>query len=246
MKKLRVNQLCFNYGPQQILHNINFELPAQHTLALIGPSGCGKSTLLHLLAGLLTPTSGDYEQPFAPLSVMFQAPRLMPWKTAAANIGLGLKAWNIHKAQRVQRSMDFGELMGLSQQDLHKYPKELSGGMQSRVALARALIIQPELLLLDEPFSALDIGLKQELYQLLRAQIELQKMTVLMITHDLMEAVRLADQIYVMPPHPGQIIHEISIRHPHQLRDEQWVYQTTADLLQDEMIQQSFFNQANK
>src|SRR5690625_8041788 len=119
--------------------------------------------------------------------------------------------------------------MGLSQQDLHKYPKELSGGMQSRVALARALIIQPELLLLDEPFSALDIGLKQELYPLLRAQIELQKMTVLMITHDLIEAVLLADQIYVMTPDPGHIIHEIYMRHPHKSRDAQWMHQTTAD-----------------
>jgi len=116
--------------------------------------------------------------------------------------------------------------------------------MQSRIALARALITQPELLL-DEPFSALYIGLKHELYGLLRQHIEEQQMTVVMITHDLIEAVRLADQICVMALQPGRIIHQLTLSSPHAVRDNHWVYQTTAELLQHKKIQQSFFHKAH-
>src|SRR5690606_532031 len=122
-----------------------------------------------------------------------QEPRLMPWKTALDNIALGLKALGIPKPVRRRRAAELGRRMGLSRDDLAKYPHELSGGMQSRVALARALATRPDLLLLDEPFAALDIGLKTELYELLSEQIERFNTAVLMITHDLMEAVRLAD-----------------------------------------------------
>src|SRR5699024_6592072 len=245
MKRLIVRELSFNYGLHTILDQISFDLSARQTLALVGPSGCGKSTLLHLLAGLLPSYTGEITQPFGPLAVMFQDPRLMPWKSAETNMAIGLKAIGVPKAERIQRSNEFGLKMGLARQDLKKYPHELSGGMQSRIALARALIIQPELLLLDEPFSALDIGLKHELYALLRQHIELQQMTVVMITHDLMEAVRLADQICVMAPQPGRIIHQLAIASPHSERNNRWIYQKTAELLQNEKIQQSFFQKTN-
>lgn len=244
MKHLIVRGLSFKYGLQNILDQINFELPARQTLAIVGPSGCGKSTLLHLLAGLLPYDGGEIRQPFRPLAIMFQTPRLMPWKSAETNIAIGLKAMGLPKVERIQHSKDFGLKMGLNHADLKKYPHELSGGMQSRIALARALITKPELLLLDEPFSALDIGLKHELYALLRQHIEEQQMAVAMITHDLMEAIRLADQICVMAPQPGHIIHQLTLTRPHAVRDNHWIYQTTAELLQHEKIQQSFFHKA--
>ncbi|MGB6103703.1 MAG: ATP-binding cassette domain-containing protein, partial [Pusillimonas sp.] len=130
--------------------------------------------------------------------------------------------------------------LGLSDEDVLKYPHELSGGMQSRVALGRALALAPELLLLDEPFSALDVGLKAELYGLLREQVMRRGTAVLMITHDLMEAVRLADRIIMMAPDPGRLVREFTVALPQASRDDAWVYQTTGELMQVEEVRIGF------
>lgn len=240
MKQLQVHHLHHSYGTVEVLNNINFSVSSGETLALLGPSGCGKSTLLHIIAGLLPHSEGRLEQDFATLSCMFQSPRLLPWQTALDNIALGLKAQRTDKQERLQRASQLALQLGLTAADLTRYPHELSGGMQSRVALARALLVKPDLLLLDEPFSALDIGLKLELYLLLRQHIEHNHTAVIMITHDLMEAARLADYILMMAPNPGRILTELPLTQPHSQRDDSWIYQTSATLLQHPQVRLGF------
>lgn len=240
MKYLLIEQLYHKYGIVEVLNNINLEVRSGETLALVGQSGCGKSTLLHLVAGLLTCSEGSIRQPFERMACMFQSPRLLPWQSALDNIALGLKARGVGRQARHSQAGALAMRLGLEDDDLHKYPHELSGGMQSRVSLARALILEPELLLLDEPFSALDIGLKQELYQLLRQHVEQKHTTVIMITHDLMEAVRLADRILMMAPKPGRILAQYPLEQPHAQRGDAWTYETGAKLLQEPLVRFGF------
>lgn len=240
MSALHIRHLYHRYGLTEVLADVNLDLSAGETLALVGPSGCGKSTLLHVVAGLLRPTEAEMQSTFRGVSCVFQEPRLMPWKTALDNIALGLKALRVPRAARRRRAAELGARMGLSMQDLAKFPHELSGGMQSRVSLARALAPGPDLLLLDEPFSALDIGLKAELYGLLTEQVSRFNTAVLMITHDLMEAVRLADRILMMVPGPGRLVREFALQTPQARRGGSWVYQTTAELMQQDEVRIGF------
>ena len=240
MSALQIRDLRHRYGATEVLAGINLDLHAGEVLALLGPSGCGKSTLLHIVAGLLIPSEAILHSSFNRLSCVFQEPRLMPWKTALDNIALGLKAQGVARTDRRARATELGARMGLGPDDLDKYPHELSGGMQSRVSLARALVIGPDLLLLDEPFSALDVGLKAELYALLVDQVRRFRTAVLMITHDLMEAVRLADRILMMAPEPGRLVHEVSLNAAQEARSSTWVYQSSAALMQEEAVRMGF------
>ena len=240
MSALRVRHLFDRDGLTDVLADVNLDLRAGETLALVGPSGCGKSTLLHIVAGLLTPSEGSLQSDFRTVSCVFQDPRLLPWKTAADNIALGLKALGRPKHARRREAHELGLRLGLAAADLDKYPHELSGGMQSRVALARALAIRPDLLLLDEPFSALDIGLKTRLYELLDTQVRQTGTAVLMITHDLMEAVRLADRILMMAPNPGRLVKELALEAAPAMRNGNWVYETTAALMQVDEVRIGF------
>ncbi|MCC7059666.1 MAG: ATP-binding cassette domain-containing protein [Burkholderiaceae bacterium] len=228
------------FGPRVALEDIDLGVSQRQTVALVGPSGCGKTTLLHLVAGLLPLREGTITNRFASTACMFQQPRLLPWKTARENIALGLKARGLARAACTGRAVELGQRLGLSTDDLAKFPHELSGGMQSRVALARALVLDPQLLLLDEPFSSLDIGLKTELYALLAEHQASRGMAVLMITHDLMEAVRLSDHILVMIADPGRIARRMVLRDRQVRRDDDWVYRSTAALLQDPVVRRSF------
>lgn len=240
MSALRIRKLHHRYGLSEVLTDINLDLEAGETLALVGPSGCGKSTLLHIVAGLLVPSEGQVQSAFRQPASVFQEARLLPWQRALDNIALGLKARHLPRPERRQQAAALGLRMGLSPEDLKKYPHELSGGMQSRVALARALVTQPDLLLLDEPFSALDIGLKAELYALLAEQTQEANTAVLIITHDLMEAVRLADRIVMMVPEPGRILRAYPITAPRHARSDAWIYQTTAVLMRQEEVRTGF------
>ena len=238
--QLEIRHLTHRYALEDVLRDVNLDLYAGETLALVGPSGCGKSTLLHIIAGLLTPTQGQVQSSFRGLGCIFQQPRLMPWKDALGNIALGLKALGVPGHRRRTQAAQLALRLGLSEGDLGKYPHALSGGMQSRVALARALVTQPDLLLMDEPFSALDVGLKHELYGLLREQVALRGTAVLMITHDLMEAVRLADRIVVMAPQPGRVLRSFMVPLAQEQRSEAWIYERTARLVQMPDVRESF------
>ena len=237
---LRIRNLQHSFGLTQVLDNIQLDLAPAHTLALVGPSGCGKSTLLHIVAGLLKASEGEVRSDFKRIACVFQQPRLMPWKNVLDNIALGLKAAGMPAGERRRKAEAMALAMGLEAHSHRQYPHELSGGMQSRVALARALAVSPDLLLLDEPFSALDIGLKLTLYQMLREHVRQQGCAVLMITHDLMEAVRLADMILMMAANPGRILRGFALGTAQQARSDAWIHHTTALLLQDPAIRQGF------
>lgn len=239
-KRLSVSGVGHAYALTEILSNIDLEVDAGSVTALVGPSGCGKTTLMHLVAGLMTLRDGRIESSFVNPACVFQQPRLLPWKTTLDNIGLGLKAAGVGRLARRQRATALAARVGLAADDLDKFPHQLSGGMQSRVALARALVLEPDLLLLDEPFSALDIGLKAELYRLLAEHMAHRDMGTLMITHDLMEAVRLSDTILVMAPEPGRIVQRVRLAHPAQARDESFVYHNTAVLLEHPTVRKVF------
>lgn len=238
--RLRVRGLGHEFVRTRVLDDIHFELAAGELCALVGPSGCGKTTLLHLCNGLLDVQDGVIDNDFASQASMFQQPRLLPWQSTLDNIALGLKAAGVARRERQQRARALALRLGLAASDMDKFPRQLSGGMQSRVALARALLLQPQLLLLDEPFSALDIGLKAELYQLLLNEQAERGMAVLMITHDLMEAVRLCDSILLMAAEPGRIVARYQLALPALQRDDAWVYQHTAELLQQPAVRASF------
>lgn len=237
---LDIRSLSHSYPPRTVLEDIGFSVPAGRTVALVGPSGCGKTTLLHLCAGLLSVQKGQLGNPFQRPAVMFQQPRLLPWKTTHDNIALGLQALGVPVAERQARAAELAAAVGLDALALGQFPHELSGGMQSRAALARALVLAPDLLLMDEPFSALDIGLKQQLHRLLLAHQAAHGLTVLMITHDLMEAVRLADSILVMATDPGRIVHRLELQQPARLRSDAEVYRLTAEFLQHPAVCASF------
>ncbi len=238
--KLVVRGLGHGFARRVVLSDVDFDVEAGRAVALVGPSGCGKTTVMNLCAGLLHVREGTVASSFVNPACMFQQPRLLPWKTALDNIAIGLKAAGLARGERHARARGLALRMGLSADDLDKFPHQLSGGMQSRVALARALVLEPDLLLLDEPFSALDVGLKEELYGLMLADRLARGTGVLMITHDLMEAVRLSDTILVMAPAPGRIVTRFDIAMPAQRRDDAWVYRRTAEILQARAVRESF------
>lgn len=240
MSLLRISGLSHRYTLVDILANIDLQVFRGQTVALLGPSGCGKSTLLHCVAGLLTPSEGTIESSFQRLGMVFQQPRLMPWKRTSDNIALSLKAAGISREERRQRATELAQTLGLDMGDMGKYPHELSGGMQSRVALGRALALSPDLLLLDEPFSALDVGLKSELYSLVRQHLVQNQAAALLITHDVMEAVRLADRVVMMASDPGRIVREFTLDTPCDQRNDAWVYAMAGQLMQTVEVKTGF------
>ncbi|MFE1599333.1 ABC transporter ATP-binding protein [Methylobacterium sp. ID0610] len=180
-------------------------------LCLLGPSGCGKSTLLNLIAGFEAPTSGEIrvagqrvERPGADRGVVFQQPTLMPWLTVLDNVAFHLKLKGVAKAERRERAQHYVDLVGLRGFERH-YPAELSGGMSQRVGIARALLMNPAVILMDEPFAALDAQTKSEMQEELVAIWERVKATVIFVTHAVDEALVLGTRIAVMSRRPGRI-----------------------------------------
>lgn len=237
---LRVRGIAHAFAREAVLDGIDFDLRAGEIVALVGPSGCGKTTLLHLCAKLLHPDSGTIDDGFVTRACMFQQPRLLPWKSALDNVAIVLAARGVDRGEREHRAREIGLRLGLAHADFAKFPHQLSGGMQSRIALARALVIEPDLLLLDEPFSALDIGLREEMYRLLLDHLAVRPVGVLMITHDLGEAVRLSDRILVMAAHPGRIVARVELDFPAARRDDEWIHAGTARLLARTEVRESF------
>lgn len=211
-----------SFGPSRVvLSDINCSVGRGEFVALLGPSGCGKSTLLRLIAGLTTATAGSLELGGLPpeaarrqsqrVAFVFQDPNLLPWRSVAANIELPLELRGVSRADRSNAARDILPLIGLTPDDARKRPRDLSGGMRMRVSLARALITQPDVLLLDEPFAALDDVLRQQLNEELVRIWQARAWTGLFVTHNVAEAVFLSQRVLVMSSRPGRIAADIKV-----------------------------------
>jgi NitT/TauT family transport system ATP-binding protein len=205
----------------EALADVSFSVDEGQFVTLVGPSGCGKSTLLQILAGLIAPTAGEVriagECISAPMpdkiGMVFQDPTLLPWKTTLANVEFPLDLRGVDREARRKRSAALIELVGL-REFAHHYPHELSGGMRQRVAIARGLAQDPRLILMDEPFAALDEQTRTRMgHDLLEIWQKTGK-TVFFITHSLTEAIYLSDVVLVMSPRPGRILDTIAINFP--------------------------------
>ncbi len=241
MARLKVENLSFSFGYDTILEEMDFEINEGEVVSIVGPSGGGKTTLLRLCAGLLDRQDGKIENSFTTQSIAFQDPRLLPWKNVIDNIAFGLKAMGVSTEEREKRAKEIALKFDLEESDFDKFPKELSGGMSQRVSFARALVTKPKLLFLDEPFSALDIGLKRELQNHIMELIAKKEITIFFITHDIMEAIRLSDKILLLSPDPvGKIVKEFTFDTPQPKRDNEYVYSQTAKILSDRDIIETF------
>jgi ABC-type nitrate/sulfonate/bicarbonate transport system ATPase subunit len=212
MQTLELRNVNKRFGGLQVLQNINLKIEKGEFAAIVGPSGCGKSTILRMISGLEEPTTGEVLSNGVPITkpdpsrlLIFQEHALYPWRTVEKNVGFGMELAKIPEKERKARIREVLDKVGLDGFQNY-YPHQLSGGMRQRVSIARALVMNPEVLLLDEPYGALDaitrLSMQNELLRLWKGSGQ----TMLLITHDIDEAVYLADTIYVMSPRPGHII----------------------------------------
>ncbi|WP_163559364.1 ATP-binding cassette domain-containing protein [Halomonas sp. NO4] len=227
------------FGMSRVLDRVSLTLAPGESVCLVGPSGCGKTTLLRIAAGLVTPTEGGVKDSFHRSAVVFQEGRLLPWRRLLDNIALGLKAAGVPRRERRARARTLAAELGLADRHDH-FPHELSGGMQQRVALARALAVEADCLLLDEPFSALDVGLRSEAQMLLLDLLARRGIASLMVTHDLTEALRLGHRVVVLSPAPGRIVHETRVERPFAERDTAFLYEAAGALLRHPAVAESF------
>jgi len=225
MQHIEVNHVSLVYdtpgGKVPGVDDVSFTMAPSEFLCLVGPSGCGKTTLLNIIAGFLTPVAGEiriggnavngYGQD---RGIVFQDfAQLFPWRTALGNVTFGLEMKGVPKAEREAIALEQLKLVKLDK-FAHSYPHHLSGGMQQRVAIARALAYNPAVLLMDEPFAALDALTRDDMQRLLADVWRETRKTVIYVTHNVAEAVFLADRVIVMTPHPGRIKTEVRIDLP--------------------------------
>jgi NitT/TauT family transport system ATP-binding protein len=233
---VEIDNVAMRYGGVEgtlALEQCSMNVAEGEFVAVVGPSGCGKSTLMRLVSGLWPATDGnvvvagrEVDEPLSLVGMAFQNPTLLPWRRILDNVMLPLEVVPAHRArlrrERVayeQKALDLLKLVGLEGFGA-KYPYQLSGGMQQRTSLCRALIHEPPLLMLDEPFSALDVFTREDLWDVLQQVWMARKPTVILVTHDLREAAYLADRVLVMSSRPGRIIAERRVDFPRPRRME--------------------------
>lgn len=213
MSAILMDHVSFQYPNRshQVIQDLSLSIKEHQLMAIIGKSGCGKSTLIRLIAGLLAPDNGRIDvKNGLKLGIVFQDPRLLPWKTVYENVELAIR--DVAYLQRKQAILESLELVGLTHA-ANYYPSELSGGMAQRAALARALVQSPDILLMDEPFGALDAITRTQIQVDFEKIQQSKRMTVILITHEVSEAVRLADQVVIFSN--GRINHCLSVDLPH-------------------------------
>ena len=206
-----------------VLRDVSFDVPNGEIVAIVGPSGSGKTTLLNMAAGLVLPDRGriavmgrelERDVDWSRVGYMFQDDRLLPWRTAIDNVGLALEAGSTARGARRRRARAGLEMVGLKD-FLTAYPHQLSGGMRSRVALARSLVVEPDLLLMDEPFSRLDAQTRSTMHDELLRIHALRRVSILFVTHDVEEAVILANHVVMLSPRPGRVDRRVDVSLPH-------------------------------
>jgi len=218
--RIRIRDVTLSYGSLQIIGGISLDIAPGETICVIGPSGCGKTTLLRMLAGLARPTSGSVELdgsvlggPNRSVAIVFQdyGKALLPWRTAAGNVSLALEARGCPGAERPAIIRELLEKIGLGRH-ADKYPAEMSGGMQQRLQIARCLAQEPKVLLMDEPFGALDAMTRQALQDEVLGLVATTGATMVFVTHDLEEAIYLGDRIICLQPNPGRVGRVVDVR----------------------------------
>ena len=222
--QVEVRGISHRYGDLHVLDDVSFTARPGETFALIGPSGCGKSTLLGIMGGMLRPTAGEVAATgtppqgcLNPFTYVFQDFALLPWRSVAGNVALALEHHPLGAGERRARIADVLALCGLAE-FAHAYPKQLSGGMRQRVGIARAIAMRPAGLLMDEPLSALDAQTRDLLIEDLVAIWARERTTTIYITHNLNEALRLADRVGVLSRRPGRVKQVIEVRIPREAR----------------------------
>jgi NitT/TauT family transport system ATP-binding protein len=220
--KIRIENLDFSYSDKhmqatKILDDLNLFVYDQEFLTIVGASGCGKTTMLNIIAGLLPPIQGNVyvndiaiHSPGLDRTMIFQDDAVFPWYTVFQNVEYGIKISKMDKKQRIEQVKHVLDLVGLTGCE-NMYPRQLSGGMRKRVDVARAIITKPDVLLMDEPFAALDVLTKQHLQEQFLKIWNDNRMTVIFVTHDLEEALYLADRVVVMASHPGRITRIVDV-----------------------------------
>jgi NitT/TauT family transport system ATP-binding protein len=238
---ISVDQLHKTYasraGAVEAVRSASFEVKRGEFVALVGPSGCGKSTILHIVAGLLDFDTGTVQVAGSParsgrrdVGIMLQRPVLLPWRTVLDNVRLPAEIFKLDDGSARRHAAELLELVGLHGFE-DKYPWELSGGMQQRVSLARTLVFEPEILLMDEPFAALDEFTRERLNSELAKLHESLGRSVVYVTHNIQEAVFLADRVVVMKPRPGEILDVVDIPLPRPRRIEMIAQPESAELV---------------
>ena len=227
------------------LTDVNLEIESSSFVSLLGPSGCGKTTLLRIIADLIAPTSGSVSvggmsptqaRMARKLGMVFQSAVLYDWRSVLKNVEMPLEIMHLPKGERRDRAEHMLEMVGLKD-FAHRYPYELSGGMQQRVSIARALAVNPRILLMDEPFSALDEFTREKLHDDLLGIWKENKMTIVFVTHNISESVYLSDKVVVMSPHPGRVsaVLDIDLTRPRcaQMRETEEYYDYIAEIRSD-------------
>lgn len=198
MIPLRLDRITHAYFGRTVLDSVSLAISAGEIAALVGPSGCGKSTLVHIAAGLIEPQQGRIVRTYREHGMIFQEPRLLPWATAGENIAYPLRLGGVSRTERALRAEAAANTVSLDVRDLDKYPIELSGGMRQRAAIARALVVEPDFVYFDEPFTALDVALKRQMQDIVVGAAQQSRFAGLFVTHDLSEAIRVSDRIVVL------------------------------------------------
>lgn len=220
-----LSAVAHSFGDLEVLGPLDLTVERGEFLALVGPSGCGKSTLLRLIAGLVPPSSGSISADGMPVTgpdprrgMVFQQPALFPWLTIAANVRFGLDEQRVPRVEGDRRAADWLAAVDIAD-FAQALPATLSGGMAQRAALARALAPEPDLLLMDEPFGALDSLTRRDMQALLERVRQRTSATVILVTHDVEEALFLADRVVVLSPRPGRVVDEIALPFSHPRAD---------------------------
>lgn len=233
MNILQLESIGHVFLGRAVLDDIRLAVPQGEMVALVGPSGCGKSTLAQIAAGLVTPRHGKVERGYRRCAFVFQEPRLLPWATVIANIGLGLSGISLTRGEKVDRVAAACRTVSLEETDHMKFPAQLSGGMRQRTAIARALVGNPDFVYFDEPFTALDAALRRRMQDLVIATVASRGTGGLFITHDIQEAVRISHRIAVLDRRGHGILDCVTVPHAPGERTDELVFETARRLLQE-------------